>query len=207
VKRSGPASGGGLLDVLQHEDHEIDRLFAAFFSSECARDPLRRGVVGKELVDRLSMQDAANKEIARALIQDLGRVDLADELDRHSRRHRLLVGELDDISAGVSRRDMRRSVGLRFDGLITELRELRHEQVGFEVERVMPTLRDSVSRRRQERLAGEIDRVRRRATTRPGADRRLAPRVADAPRDLFGRVRGAIDRARGVGRVYQRDAG
>jgi hypothetical protein len=207
VKTSGPTSGGGLIDLLQHEEYVINRLFGVFFSSDCACDPLRRGAVGKELVDRLSMQDAANEEIARTLIQDVGRVDLAEELDRHSRRHRLLVGELDDISAGVSPRDMHRSDGLRFDGLITELRDLRHEQVGFEAEHVIPTLRDRMTRRRQERLAGEIDRVRRRATTRPGADRRPARRVGHARGDLFARVRGAIGRDRGVGRASQRDAG
>jgi hypothetical protein len=211
VKTSGPTSSGALIELLQHEDYEINRLFGVFFSSDCALDPLRRGAVGKELVDRLTMQDAANEEIARTLIHDVGRVDLAEELDRHSRRCRRLVGELDDISAGVSRRDMRRSDGLRFDGLITELRDLRHEQVGFEVEQVIPTLRDRMTRRRQERLAGEIDRVRRRATTRPGADRgsapRSAPRVGHPTRDLFGSVRGAMGRARGAGRASQRDAG
>jgi hypothetical protein len=199
VKGSGSASGGGVVDLLEHEDSEIDRLFGVFFSSDCAPGSLRRGVVGRELVDRVSMQDAANREIARRLVRDVGRLDLAEELDRHSRRCRRLVGELDDISAGVSPRDMGRSDADRFDVLINELRDLRHEQAGFELEHLIPTLRDSMSRQDQERLVGEIDRVRRGATTRQGPDRSSPPRVGPTG-DLFGRVRVAVDRARGVSR-------
>jgi hypothetical protein len=161
-----------LVDLLEDEDCEIDRLFDEFFSSDGAGDDLRRGVVGKELVDRLSMHDAANEEIARTLLRDIGRGDLAEQLAQHSRRHRRLVGEVDDISAGVSPRDICRSAGRRFDGLITELRELRFEQVRFEVEHVIPTIRHRLSPECQERLAGDVERVRRRATTRHGPDRR-----------------------------------
>jgi hypothetical protein len=207
VKSSGPASRGDVIGLLQHEDFEISRLFDEFFSSDCALDGLRRGVVGKALVDRLSMQDAANEQIARTLLRDMGRADLAEQLARHSCRHRRLVRELDDISAGVSPRDIRPSAGRRFDDLITELRGLRHEQLGFEVEHVIPAIRYRMSPQRRERLAGDIDRVRRRATTRPGENRPSSRQFRLAPRGLFDGIRGAVDRVRGVGRPQHLDAG
>jgi hypothetical protein len=176
-------------------------LFYEFFASDSPRHELRHGVIGKELVDRLSMQDAANEQIARTLLRDMGRADLAEQLATHSRRHQRLVGELDDISAGVSPRHIHRSARLRFDALITELRDLRDEQVGFEVDHVIPTIRYRMSPLRQERLAGDIDRVRRRATTRPGPDRTTWRHSRLAPDGLFGRARGAIDRARGLDRA------
>jgi hypothetical protein len=159
-----------LVDLLVHEDCEIDRLFDDFFSTDGVGDDLHRGVVGKELVDRLSMHDAANEEIARMLLGDIGRGDVAEQLAQHSRRHRQLVGEVDDLSAGVSPRDIRRSAGRRFDGLITELRELRREQVRLEIEHVIPAIRFRLSSECQERLAGDVERVRRRATIRHGPD-------------------------------------
>ncbi|HEX4540911.1 MAG TPA: hypothetical protein VH112_11765 [Acidimicrobiales bacterium] len=206
MKSSSPTSSGDVIDLLQHEDSEIGRLFDEFFSSGCALDEVRRGVVGKELVDHLSMQDAANEQIARTLLGDMGRADLAEQLARHSCRHRRLVGELDDISAGVSPRDIRRSAGRRFDGLITELRDLRREQIGFEVEHVIPTIRYRMSPQRRERLAGDIDRVRRRATIRPVRHRELAPSGL-APSGLRNRIRDAIHRVRGAGRAQHLDAG
>jgi hypothetical protein len=204
---SGPANGSDVISLLEHEDYEINRLFDKFFSSDCALDDLSRGVLGKELVDRLSMQDAANEQIARTLLRDVGRADLADQLARHSCRHRRLVGELDDISAGVSPRDIRPSAGRRFDVLITELRDLRHEQLGFEVEHVIPAIRYCMSPQRRERLAGDIDRVRRRATTRPRQDRPSSGQSRLAPSGLFSGIRGAVDRMRGVGQPQHLDAG
>lgn len=196
-----------LVDLLRYEDDEIHRLFEEFFASDCARDELRHGAIGKELVDRLSMQDAANEEIARTLLRDMGRADLAEQLAWRSRRHRRLVGELDDISAGVSSGDIRRTAGRRFDGLISELRDLRHEQVGFEAEHVIPTIRYRMSPERRERLAGDIDRVRRRATIRRGPGCRPPRQSSSAPTGLFSGIRGAVDRVRGVGRAQHLDAG
>jgi hypothetical protein len=167
------AVAGDLIDLLQHEEYEINRLFDEFCSSDGEADDLRRVVTGKELVDRLSMQHAAAEEIVRLLFRDTGRGDLAEQVDQHTRRHRRLVAEVDDISAGVSPRDIRCSAGRRFDRLIIELRDLRREQVRFEVDHVIPTIRHGMSPERRERLAGEVERVRRRATTRPGPDRRI----------------------------------
>ncbi len=207
MKSSGPTGGGDVVDLLQHEDDEIDRLFDEFFSPGCARDDLRRGAVGKELVDRLSMRDAASEEIARTLLGDMARADLAEKLDWHSRQHRRLVGELDDISAGVSPRDLHRGASGRFDGLITELHDLRHEQVVFAVEQVIPTIRYRLSPRRQQRLAADIDRVRRRATTQPGPRRSYRRRIWLAPRSFVDRSRGALERARRRRRAHPTDAG
>ncbi len=207
MKSSSAASGGDVIDVLQHEDYEISRLFDEFFSSDCARDDLRRGAVGKELVDRVSMQGAANEQIARTLLWDMGRADLAEQLAGQARRQRWLVGELDEISAGVSPRDIPRSAGRRFDGLITELRDLRNEQAGFEVEHVIPTIRHRISPQRRARLAGDIDCVRRRATTRPGPDRLSRRQSWLSPSGVLDGIRAAIDRVRRAGPAQHLDAG
>jgi hypothetical protein len=91
--------------------------------------------------------------------------------------------------------------------LITELSELRHEQLGFEVEHVIPAIRYRMSPQRRQRLAGDIDRVRRRATTRPGQDRPSSRQSRLAPSGLLTGIRGAVDRVRGVGRPQHLDAG
>jgi hypothetical protein len=68
-------------------------------------------------------------------------------------------------------------------------------------------IRFRMSPLRQERLAGDIDRVRKRATTHPGPDGASRRQSWLALKRRFSGIRGAISRVRDGGRAQHLDAG
>src|SRR6185312_2975821 len=112
-----------VIDLLADEDAAIEHLFDDFFSKE-APDPVRRGAIGIELRDRIAVQDAAKQELVHATLRDLGLDDLAEKIDGRARERRRLLVKLDDMSRGVSARDVHIGQADEFDETITDLRNV-----------------------------------------------------------------------------------
>lgn len=168
------ATNGGndrdVIDLLAEEDAAIEQLFDAFFSQEAAPDPVRRGAIGLELRDRIAVQDAAKQELVHATLRDLGLDDLAEKIDGRARERRRLLVRLDEMSRGVSARDVHIGQADEFDETITDLRNVMMDDLELERSEVIPTLRARLSPAELDRLTARVDKVRKRAPTHPKAD-------------------------------------
>ena len=188
----GSGEGHDVIELLADEDQAIEQLLDEYFSPSAEADHAKRGAIGKKLIDRLSVQDAAKEEIIEDLLADAGRDDLVASLAAHARDRRRLVGELDDLSSGVSPRDVHASEGRRFDDTVRQLCELVRDHLQFERARVVPALREIVPRETLDETGREVEKVKKRAPThpRPSGDpvRRLNP-VAKRIKAIYDRLR------------------
>jgi hypothetical protein len=190
------ANDGGserdVIDVLADEDAAIEHLFEGFFSSEAAEDPVRRGSIGLELRDRIAVQDAAKQELVHATLRDLGLNDLAKKIDGRARERRRLLVKLDDMSRGVSARDVHIGQADEFDETVTDLRNVLMDHLQMERSEVIPALRAKLSPEALDKLTARVDKVRKRAPTHPKADTPLEHEGNPVTK----RVRATIDHMR-----------
>lgn len=187
---------GDLLELLAREDDEIQSLFEAYQGPEASEDHTVRAAIGKELIDRLSTHDAVKEELVHTLAREMDRQDLADALDAHSRERKAVLAELDEISAGVTPRDVHQSRGQRFDELMVQLGELTRSHLGHERDEVVPAIRQAVDPAELARRAAEVEGARRRAPSHPVPDAPLAHErgaVAKTLKAAFDRVRDVPD--------------
>jgi hypothetical protein len=185
-------SGRDVIDVLADEDVAIEHLFEGFFSTEAAEDPVRRGSIGLELRDRIAVQDAAKQELVHSTLRDLGLNDLAQKIDGRARERRRLLVKLDEMSRGVSARDVHIGQAEEFDETITDLRNLMMDDLQMERSEVIPTLRAKLSTEALDQLTARVDKVRKRAPTHPKVDTPLEHEGNPVTK----RVRAAIDHVR-----------
>jgi len=180
-----------VIDLLADEDAAIEHLFDDFFSKE-APDPVRRGAIGIELRDRIAVQDAAKLELVHATLRDLGLDDLAEKIDGRARERRRLLVKLDDMSRGVSARDVHIGQADEFDETITDLRNVMMDDLQLERSEIIPVLRARLSPGELDKLTARVDKVRKRAPTHPKAD---TPLEHDG-NPVTKRIRAAIDHMR-----------
>lgn len=180
-----------VIDLLADEDAAIEHLFDDFFSKE-APDPVRRGAIGIELRDRIAVQDAAKQELVHATLRDLGLDDLAEKIDGRARERRRLLVKLDDMSRGVSARDVHIGQADEFDETITDLRNVMMDDLQLERSEIIPVLRARLSPGELDKLTARVDKVRKRAPTHPKAD---TPLEHDG-NPVTKRIRAAIDHMR-----------
>ena len=181
-----------VIDLLADEDAAIERLFEGFFSDEAAEDPVRRGSIGLELRDRLAVQEAAKQELVHATLRDLGLDELAEKIDARARERRRLLVKLDDMSRGVSARDVHIGQAQEFDETVTDLRNVVMDDLQLERSEVIPALRGRLSPEMMDKLTARVDKVRKRAPTHPKADTPLEHEGNPVTK----RVRAAIDHMR-----------
>lgn len=169
METEGLAEGQDLLDLLAHEDREIDRLFDRYFG-EPGTDRGVRGATARELVDRLAVQGEAKEELVHTLVRDIGRPDLAGGLDDRSQQRRALLAQLDDLIRGVAPLDVHLHRGEDVDRLVGQLRQLCRAHLEHEAEVVLPAIRQALPPEVLQERAGQLATVRKRAATHPNAD-------------------------------------
>src|SRR6185312_13601282 len=106
-------------------------------------------------------------------------------------RRRLLV-KLDDMSRGVSARDVHIGQADEFDETITDLRNVMMDDLQLERSEIIPVLRARLSPGELDKLTARVDKVRKRAPTHPKAD---TPLEHDG-NPVTKRIRAAIDHMR-----------
>jgi hypothetical protein len=193
---AGQAAGDDVIDLLDREDRAIESLLAQFDSPEAHEDHIRRANLGLELRDRLAVQDAAKQELVHATLRDAGLEELAEEIDGRGRRRRELLARLDELTAGVSARDIHVSSGEEFDRTVLDLRDLVGADLEFERQRVIPRLREVLDPQELSDLGARVDKVRKRAPTHPKADTPLehqGNRVTKRVRAVFDHLRDVPD--------------
>jgi len=162
--------GMDVIDLLAEEDAEIAALFDRFSSPEAREDHVKRAAVGLELRERLAVQDAAKQELVHAALHGTGARDLAEEIDRRARERRRLLAHLDELTTGVTAREVHPANGPEFDRTVLELKAVVESDLRHERDQVVPRLRRELPPDERMRLAGEVEKVRKRAPTHPKAD-------------------------------------
>ena len=192
MRTKGTGAGRDVLELLVNEDEEIERLLDEYFGPRAVADHAVRGAIAKKLVDRLSVQDAAKEEVIHELLVETGREDLVASLSQHARERRELVAQLDELSSGVSPRDVHVSQGTRFDETVLRLCNVVRDHLQFERERVIPALRVVVDPDKLEQSRRRVEKVKKRAPThpRPSGDpvRQLNP-VSKRLKAVYDRLR------------------
>lgn len=101
----GPKRRADALDLLDEQDHTLDRLVGQWTSSvqDTAEttDAWDRGTIGKLILEHAAIRAAAAADVARVLA-DGGRGDLAGDLSRHAAEVRGLIDRLDKDARGVA---------------------------------------------------------------------------------------------------------
>ncbi len=183
--------GHDVIDALQQEDEGIRGLLDEYFAEG---DHVRRSALGKQLLERCSVQDTVKEEIIHGLLHDLGRKDLADRLDANSAARRRILGSLDEMSAGVTSRDLHLSSSGEFDKTVAQLRDLLGEHLRHEEEEVIPLLRREVPAEELRKMTERLEDARGRAPTR--ADPDAGPAHATNP--VVRKVKAAVSKLRDV---------
>lgn len=159
-----------VIDLLDQEDRAIEALLEEFDSSEAREDHVLRANIGLELRDRLAVQDAAKQELVHAVLDEHGRTELVEQLDGRARERRRLLAQLDDLTRGVSARDVHVGTGEEFDATVRQLKDLLTADLRFERAEVVPALRQELSADELSELGDKVEKVRGRAATHPRAD-------------------------------------
>ncbi|HZU73532.1 MAG TPA: hypothetical protein VE990_12250 [Acidimicrobiales bacterium] len=190
-------SQADILDLLRTEDDEIVGLFEEYFSPASLDDHVKRASIGFQLLDRLAVQEEAKEEIVQRALADAGEDGLVEQLEADGLARKRLLAELDELSAGVSARDVHVSNGRRFDEIVRQLRDLTEAQLRREADEVVPSVRRVVPPDRLASMSGDLDRVRRRAPTRPRPDgpAHRTPTVVKMARAAYDRLRDFPDAA------------
>lgn len=181
-----------VIALLDDEDRAIEGLLVEFGTPEAGRDHVKRADIGIELRDRLAVQEAAKQELVHAVLRDSGPKELAEEIDGRARKRRHLLVQLDELTSGVSARDVHAGGGEEFDRTVFELRDLLGRDLIFERENVIPLLRAQLSPEELQRLGSEVDRVRKHAPTHPKEDAPLGHEGSSAIK----RIHAVVDHLR-----------
>jgi hypothetical protein len=192
MRTKGTGTGRDVLELLAYEDEEIEQLLGEYFGPRAVADHAVRGAIGKKLIDRLSVQDVAKEEVIHELLAQSGREDLVASLGQHARERRELVAELDELSSGVSPRDVHVGQGARFDETVHRLCALLGDHLQFERERVIPAIRAAADPGKLEESRHRVEKVKKRAPTHPrpsGAPVRQLNRVSRRLKAIYDRLR------------------
>ena len=179
-----------LPELLAREDRELQQLLNEYVRG-AAQDPVRRGVIVHEVRERLAAQDAAKQQLVHRLALDLGHDDLARSLDEGAVRRRTLLHELDQLTSGVSPRDVQIGVGDDVADVMFRLERELQDSMTFERGQCAPLLRATAPPGRLDELGERVLETRRVAPTRPRTSGPLEHRRRSR---LWRRVRARFDR-------------
>jgi hypothetical protein len=158
TKRSDDA-----LDLLEREDVELRRLFAAIEESraDTVGGRAHYGDLAKDVIQHLATREAALVEVARK-VEDVGELGgVAASLDADSSSRRELLDRLEKMSRGVQGINL--NTGQDFDGVL----QRAIDTVGTEIERdlgAIPAVRGWLSKSEEDPLRS-ADYVVRHAPT------------------------------------------
>jgi len=138
-----------VIDVLGEEEDAIAALSAQLEAPAARSDHVRRAALGMELVDRVTLFDAARAQMLHPILAESGAEDVARELEDRAAQRRPLLDGLGEMTSGVSARDVHVADGAPFDEALESLRRQVGEDIDFERRRVTPLLREKVAQPRR----------------------------------------------------------
>ena len=158
-----PPADGDAIDLLDYEDRAVTELLGAF--SDDTLDRVQHGEVVKLLVEHLAVRQVAREELADAVAG----VPALAALERRMRdgvaERRTELRRLDELTRGVQPINVNQ--GQDTDAAVAQARPRLEEEIRFDLEELVPSLRRQLTDRQRAHLPS-ARYIRRHAPTHPG---------------------------------------
>jgi hypothetical protein len=153
------------LSLLEHEDSELRRLFAAI--EEARADTVRGralyGDLAKDIIQHMATREAALVEVASKVGEVPELRGLAANFDADHSTRRQLLNELEKMSRGVQGINL--NTGQDFDGVLQQLMEVVTPDMERDLTETVPAVRSFLSKSGEEGALKSADDVIRHAPT------------------------------------------
>jgi hypothetical protein len=135
---------GSAVDLLETEDLELQRLFAALRASRgsSVEDRARYGDLAKEVIEHLATREAALVDVSEVASDAPSLHDVAERLQQSIGEHRPSIDRVEKMSRGVQGINLR--VGQDFDGELEKLMDLVGSEMEWELGVALPQVRESL---------------------------------------------------------------
>jgi hypothetical protein len=141
----GEERDGTSLDLLEREDRQITDLYAQMeaHAGSGVEDRAEYGILGKELVRRITTRESALVDVAMAAAQIPAVAAVGERLGADPIERRERIEALEKMSRGVQ--GMYLNTGMDFDGELADLMTVIRPQIAWELDEAIPALRHALS--------------------------------------------------------------
>ena len=150
------------LDVLKGEDQNLVELFDQFFAStgSAVTARTRHGNLGKQLVRRMALREAARDHLADAL----GTTTLSDVSARfyqNTARRRQAIDHIEEMSRGIQ--GIYLNTHQDFDGAVADLRDIVQPEIAWELKSAIPFVESTIPAEQRTRIFRSARYLRKHA--------------------------------------------
>jgi hypothetical protein len=141
----GDEREGTSLDLLEREDRKITDLYAQMeaHAGSGVEDRAEYGILGKELVRRITTRESALVDVATAAAEIPAVATVGERLGADPIERRERIEGLEKMSRGVQ--GMYLNTGMDFDGELANLMTVLRPQIAWELGEAIPALRLALS--------------------------------------------------------------
>ncbi len=167
-EKNRPPEHGTALDVLEYEDHHLHALFEQL-AATCGPSVTERsahGDLGKQLVRRLAVREAARLDIVQGLASVEGLSEVLSDMNGAIESRRNAIDRLDVMARGVTAMDLNK--GQDFEAAIKSARDIIEPEIEWDLATGIPAIRESVSAENCSHLLHDGRYLRKHAPTHPG---------------------------------------
>jgi hypothetical protein len=133
-------TSGNALDLLEAEDLELRRLFAALRASRgsSVEERAKYGDLSKEIIRHLATREAALVDVSSVASDDPNLEEVSNRMESGMREHRPFIDRVEKMSLGVQGINLR--VGQDFDGEMDDLMHVVGAEMEWELSVALPDL-------------------------------------------------------------------
>jgi len=150
------------LDVLKGEDQNLVELFEQFFGSTgsgvTART--RHGNLGKQLIRRMAVREAARDHLADALVTTT-LSDVSRRFFQDTTRRRQAIDHIEDMSRGIQ--GLYLNTHQDFDGAVADLCDIVKPEIAWELESAIPLVESAIPAEHRTRIFRSARYIRKHA--------------------------------------------
>ncbi len=163
-----PPESGTSLDVLEYEDRHLRALFTRLTETrgQSVADRSAHGDLGKQLVRRLAIREAAMLDIVQGLASVEGLSEVLTDMNGAIDSRRKAIDRLDVMARGVTAMDLNQ--GQDFEAAVESVRDMIAPEIDWDLATGIPMIRKQVSSETCSHLLHAGRYLRKHAPTHPG---------------------------------------
>ena len=161
--------GDDAVDLLESEDRFIKDVFARLATTEglSVKQRSEHGNLGKQLVRRMAVREAARDHITEVLLRTW-LVEIGERLHQGLSVRRAAMDNVEEMSRGIQGISL--NMGQDFDGAVESLRAIVGPEIDWELTDAIPLIRRSFSREERQARFRPADSLRKHAPTNLSPD-------------------------------------
>jgi hypothetical protein len=143
---------GSAIDLLEHEDTDIQELFRLLDATkgQSVEERYQYGLLVKQLVRHLANREAALAELSRLLGREVIVREALEREQSDGQARRTAMNRVEHLSRG--KQGMYLNSGQDFEGALEELEEIISPEIGWELTEAIPVLQRSLGGERVDML-------------------------------------------------------